>query len=123
MSDAWSIDHLIHERTATAAAVTAEMERRDPQLFARYPSNGRTRCTEDTAFHIEHLAAALDVGEDQIFTDYVQWLVNLLSARNIPSDDIAVNFAVLAEVLEERYGAAAAPAARLLRAAAPGRSS
>lgn len=114
-----SLDRLLEERAATAAATTEAMERRDPELFARYPANGRVRCTEDTAFHIEHLAAALDVGDDTIFSDYVAWLVNLLSARNIPTGDVAANFEVLADVLLDRYGEAMGPAASLLRRAMP----
>lgn len=119
MIDAGWLDRLIDERGATALATTEEMERRDPELFDRYPRDGRARCTEDTAFHIEHLAAALEVGDQGIFNDYVKWLVNLLTARDIPTDDIKVNFEVLADVLLERYGDPMNPAASLLRDSIP----
>jgi hypothetical protein len=37
------------------------MEAAHPSLFLRYGSEGKRRCTEDTIYHVLHLAAALEV--------------------------------------------------------------
>ena len=107
------------DKLALATETTEQMEQRHPDLFARYGDKGRTRCAEDTAFHVEHLAAALDVGEDGAFRDYVGWLVGLLEARNVPAGDVILNLDCLASVIESRYGSDASDAVSLLRDATP----
>jgi hypothetical protein len=108
---------------ALAADATARMEARRPDLFDRYRerSLGRGRdpaewCREDTAFHVRHLAAALDVDAVDEFRDYRRWLVGLLAGRGIPEEDVDVNFAALGDVLSARLGAEAAPALAMLSA-------
>lgn len=113
------VDALIRDRESLAIETTALMEKEHPDLFARYGPVGRIRCTEDTAFHVEHLAAALDIEDRQAFADYVRWLLGLLAARSVPADDVALNFRCLAAVVEARYGDAADPAIRLLSAPLP----
>lgn len=113
------VKRLESEKQDLATETTAQMELRYPELFARYGDKGRVRCTEDTGFHVEHLAAALDVGDDGAFRDYVGWLVALLEARNVPAGDVALNFECLASVIESRYGSDASDAAALLRESSP----
>ena len=107
---------LLADKALLATATTQRMKEADPDLFARYPADGETRCIEDTGFHVEHLAAAVDVQEPKVFSDYVDWLTGMLNARGIPTDDIVANFECLAALLQERYGSDAEPAVSLLDA-------
>jgi hypothetical protein len=97
-----------------AEAVVQEMQAAHPRLFSRYGAEGPRRCADDTRFHLEHLAAALDIDDPAEFGAYRRWLGVVLGARGIPETDIDANFAAIASVLAERYGEAADAAVRLL---------
>jgi hypothetical protein len=106
---------------ALAAEVTQRMETERPELFQRYRnrSTGEARdpaewCKEDTAYHLRHLAAALDTEDREEFQEYRSWLVQLLAVRGIPEEDIDANFEAIAEALTERLGDEASPAISLL---------
>jgi hypothetical protein len=106
-----------------AVEVTDRMEEEQPELFARYRvrSLGRGRdpldwCKEDTAFHLRHLAAALESDDLNEFQEYRSWLIGLLSARGIPPSDVEANFDAMADTLNTRLGNEARPAIAMLRA-------
>ena len=102
-----------------AGAVVQNMQAAHPRLFARYGAEGQRRCAEDTRFHLEHLAAALDIDDPDEFLAYRRWLGVVLGARGIPETDIDSNFGSIASVLVERYGEAADIAVRLLLPLSP----
>jgi hypothetical protein len=106
-----------------AIEVTDRMQQEQPELFARYRvrSLGRGRdplewCKEDTAFHLRHLAAALESDDLNEFQEYRSWLIGLLSARGIPPSDVEANFDAMADTLNTRLGNEASPAIAMLRA-------
>jgi hypothetical protein len=107
---------------ALADEITRRMEQERPELFRRYRDRSRGGrdaaewCKEDTAYHLRHLAAALDSGDPDEFRGYRAWLVHLLTSRGIPEEDIDVNFSAIADVLSERVGDEAAPAVDMLAA-------
>jgi hypothetical protein len=104
-----------------AAEITERMEEERPELFERYRARslGKGRdpaewCKEDTAFHLRHLAAALDSDDPSEFLEYRSWLVQLLGARGIPREDIDANFDAMADALNSRLGNEAGPAISML---------
>ena len=115
-------DYLEVNVDALATEVTRQMEDERPELFRRYRdrSGGSGKdpaewCREDTAFHLRHLAAALDSGDSEEFEAYRSWLVGLLGARGIPVDDINANFKAIGDVLTARLGDEGRPAVSVLR--------
>jgi hypothetical protein len=90
------------------------MEAAHPSLFLRYGAEGKRRCTEDTIYHVLHLAAALEVHDPGEFRRYRAWLAELLIPRGIPQEDIDLNLRVLSEELRTKYGAAAEEACAFL---------
>ncbi|MEA2587433.1 MAG: phycocyanin beta chain [Actinomycetota bacterium] len=84
-----------------AEAVVQSMQAAHPRMFSRYGAEGHRRCTEDTRFHLEHLAAALDIDDPGEFLAYRRWLSVVLGARGIPEADIDSNFAAIASVLAD----------------------
>ena len=111
---------MLRDASLLAQQVIERMERTDPHIFRKYRvrrtgRDAREWCAEDTTHHLEHLAAALSVGDADEFSEYRSWLVRMLGARNIPEQDIDLNFHALADVLGERYGAEARDAISLLR--------
>jgi hypothetical protein len=114
VTDTRLVEQIERDSGQSAAVVTEKMERRAPALFARFPDTGRARCLEDTRFHLEHLAAALDLDDPDLFADYRAWLVGLLAVRGIGTEDVELNFAIIGETLTARYGEGAAAAVSLL---------
>jgi hypothetical protein len=101
-----------------ASLVTDRMVELRPDLFDAYRRNLRNPsktpeewCTEDTVHHLGFLSAAL-ASSAEVFVEYREWLVRVLTARGIPMEDIDMNFAVIAMVLEERYGSEEAQEAK-----------
>jgi hypothetical protein len=104
-----------------AAEITERMEEERPELFERYRARslGKGRdpaewCKEDTAFHLRHLAAALDSNDPTEFLEYRSWLVRMLGARGIAEEDIDANFDAMADALTARLGEGAGPAVSML---------
>lgn len=77
---------------------------REPNMYARYSEAAPARTREDVAFHIQFLVGALTAGDPEIFADYYDWLLGILLPRGVIQEDIDLNFACMAEVLEESYG-------------------
>ena len=102
-----------------AEAVVEAMDAARPDMLARYGASARRRCVEDTRFHLEHLAAALEVGDPGEFLAYRRWLGVVLAARGIPEEDVDANLAAIASVLAERYGESAGAVAAFLAPVLP----
>ena len=115
------VEYLESNVEVLAAEVTERMQDERPELFRRYRdrSFGKGRdpaewCKDDTAFHLRHLAAALDSDDPNEFLEYRSWLVQLLGARGIPAEDIDANFDAMADALTSRLGNEADPAISML---------
>lgn len=57
--------------------------------------------TEELGHIVDFLAAALYVGEDQIFTDFVDWTAQVLAARDVPADALATGLRLVGEPLHD----------------------
>lgn len=100
---------------ADLAATTVEREFGiRPEFWARFGPNGRTRCLEDTSFHVTFLVASLTMGLPSIFSDYVGWLVPMLEARGVGRDDVIENFRVLRDLVRESFASDEADAVSVL---------
>jgi hypothetical protein len=111
-------DDLNDHADVIASLVTERMVRLRPDVFDAYRRNLRNPsktpeewCTEDTVHHLGFLNAAL-TSSAEVFIEYRDWLVRVLTARGIPTEDIDLNFSAIAMVLEERYGSEEAQEAR-----------
>jgi hypothetical protein len=114
----WLVEDLDEHADVVASLVTKRMARLRPDLFDTYRQNLRNPsktpeewCTEDTVHHLGFLSAAL-TSSAEVFIEYREWLVRVLTARGIPMEDIDVNFSAIAMVLEERYGSEEAQEAK-----------
>lgn len=73
-----------------------------PEFDTRFGQSGRQRCLDDTIFHLSFLAAALDAGDESLFTQYATWANAMLQARGLRTEDLIENFAALVDVISER---------------------
>lgn len=101
-----------------ARDVTEQHAQLQPELFLRYGPIGKFRCREDARFHLERLAAAVELSTPPLFIEYIAWAKIVLTTRGIPAADLAQNLRILEEVLQQRVtGKTGAAASAILRAA------
>jgi MerR family transcriptional regulator, light-induced transcriptional regulator len=91
---------LEERRRPLAEALTERHYELHPDLVRRYGERGRSKCLKDAEYHLSYLADAVASASPALFTDYVGWARVMLSARGIPTDDLADNLATLAETLQ-----------------------
>jgi MerR family transcriptional regulator, light-induced transcriptional regulator len=86
-------------------SVTERLYAAHGAAYAQSGSRGRDLCREDLAFHIEFLRPVLEFGLLQPMMDYLSWLGNVLAARAIPVEHLAVSLDLLGEFFVERMDA------------------
>ena len=101
-------------RPKLAEAVVAEQYRRQPDLIARYGADGdhvRRVCVRDVGYHIDALAASVDLGDPARFAAYVAWARDTMAAHGVPPSDLVTSLEVLRDVAAAHLPPAAAEAA------------
>ena len=89
------------------ATVTMEQQMlRQPHLQRQYQSREQRLYLQDTAYHLQYLAEAVEHDEPQLFLQYIDWARVLLENLGVPAADLAVNLQCLAAVLEGKLPAA-----------------
>lgn len=79
---------LMRDRETLAQEVTAALYAESPDLLERHGERGRGKCLQDMGYNIEHLIPAVDLADGAMFARYVEWLDNLLRARNVATRDV-----------------------------------
>ena len=94
--------HAIRVKSAKLVeAIVAEQYRMQPDLADRYGDRGRWYCTRDVGYHVDALAASVEVGASTGFVEYVRWTMGVLAAYGIPESDMIVTLqAMRSAVLE-----------------------
>ncbi|MGV9557765.1 cobalamin B12-binding domain-containing protein [Streptomyces sp. NPDC003522] len=106
-----AIDDLPHlgdqEYTMVAGASTRlvreifhSLEQRFPPMRA-YTEAQRERTAEDLAHIVDFLTAALYVDAPEIFTDFLTWTADLLTARGVPARSLVPGLDLLEEQLRD----------------------
>lgn len=108
---------LLAEKELLAESVTRSLYDEMPELTTRYGPVGREKCLQDLRFTIEHLIPAVDLGQPEMFASYVQWLDELLRARNVSTREVVRSLELTERVVRERFAADQADTiARCIRA-------
>lgn len=103
LADRFAVAGLLRTLKATvASAVTDSFFADHPDWDVRYGERGRQFCAEDTAFHLEFLAGAIDSDSVEAFEQYVRWCVRMLAARHISREHLARHLQLLHAELERR---------------------
>jgi hypothetical protein len=69
--------------------------------MAGYDERRLARTREDLVFIVRFLAAALLAADQAIFTDFLQWLQNLLVQRGVPPQALIAGLGALRPVVED----------------------
>ncbi|GAA4613332.1 cobalamin B12-binding domain-containing protein [Actinoallomurus liliacearum] len=82
------------------AAVLAALEERFPAM-ATYSERQRQYIAEGVAYSTEFLGAALYLDDSPLFTRFVIWAGDILTARGVPAYSVALALDLLAEQLKD----------------------
>jgi hypothetical protein len=71
-----------------------------PELEERYGERGRHHTAEDNYWHLDYLDSAAHADCPEIFADYTDWLVELLTFRGLDRCHVAGVYGFLSEMLD-----------------------
>ena len=94
---------LLAEKELLAESVTHALYDEMPELTTRYGPVGREKCLQDLRFTIEHLIPAVDLGQPEMFASYVEWLDQLLRARNVSTREVVRSLELIERLVRERF--------------------
>lgn len=94
--------HMMDRATAVAQATFAGLVARFPPM-ADYDSDQLARTHEDLTFNVQFLAAALLTSDSTVFTEYLDWLQNLLAGRGVPATALPAGLSALRPIVEHDY--------------------
>ena len=90
---------LLEEKDRLATSVTKQLYDVHPQWEQRFGEMGRARCMEDTMHHIDYLAEAIRYESQSLFDQYLQWVENVLFARDIDTADLKRSLEILNQAI------------------------
>lgn len=91
---------VVRSRRRLVKETLAELERRFPPM-REYSDAQRERTAEDLAHVVDFLATALYVDAVEVFTEFLGWTADVLSARNVPPHSLVTGLDILADRLHD----------------------
>ncbi|MGB8943064.1 MAG: cobalamin-binding protein, partial [Streptomyces sp.] len=102
------LPHLIDQEYSMVARTRGELVKEVlgelEQLFppmARYTVRQRRHTAEDIAHIVDYLATALYVDDDGLFTRFLDWTADILTARHVPAHSLLLALDVLGRRLSD----------------------
>jgi methylmalonyl-CoA mutase cobalamin-binding domain/chain len=89
-------------RSLIAQKVTDDFLAAHPAWKARYGERAGRFGVEDALYHVDFLAAAIEIGDPNSFGDYLRWTAGLLQGRNIASRFLIETVRQISRELEAR---------------------
>jgi hypothetical protein len=80
-------------------AALADLEDRFPPM-SRFDASQMARTNEDLVYIVRFVAAASLVGDSDLFTVFLDWLVELLEARGVPAVAVVASLEALHPLVE-----------------------
>ncbi|GAA4607884.1 cobalamin-dependent protein [Actinoallomurus liliacearum] len=90
---------LTHDAHRHVAAVLGALRQRFPAM-AEYDEQQRERTAEDLAHIVDFLSVALYLDDPELFTRFIAWIGDILTARGVPARSVALALAL--DLLAER---------------------
>ncbi|GGY94481.1 cobalamin B12-binding domain-containing protein [Streptomyces nitrosporeus] len=92
--------HVARDRARLVREVLPRLEKRFPAMAA-YTEEQRERTAEDVAHLLDHLAVALYVDDDELFSTFVTWTAGILTARHVPAVSLDPTLDILTAELSD----------------------
>jgi hypothetical protein len=86
---------------AIAEKVTESYYEVDVKAMEKWGEQGRKRTLEDTVFTLQHLSSAVFANDVNLFLDYLNWLVVVLTSRRVNIDVIILHTQILIDTLDK----------------------
>ncbi len=93
---------LVSRRTAQVMHERTRCTSRFPDHDARYGARGRAFCAHDNAYLVAWLVDSLELAGLDSFGTNVEWLRDLLAARDFPMNGFWRNLELVGEAVAER---------------------
>jgi len=87
-----------------AEAVTERFFGERAERIEKYGERGRDKTRQDMRYNVEHLVPAVEMADERMFMNYVEWLDELLRAHNVPTTDLLRCLELLRGEVVARYG-------------------
>ncbi|MER7495022.1 cobalamin-binding protein [Streptomyces pharetrae] len=85
----------VRSRGSLVRRTLADLEHRFPAMRG-YSDEQRERTAEDVAHIVDFLATALYVNDSEVFTSFLAWTADILTARRVPADSLVTALDILA---------------------------
>ncbi len=82
-----------------AEVITEELLRKNPQWLEQFGEAARKSGIEDTAYHLQFLASAVEAGAPEAFAEYARWTTRVLASRDIAPEMLAESLLEIPESL------------------------
>jgi len=69
----------------------------------RYGEKERERLYEDVIFHLNYLIEAVRLESEELFNHYLEWVWNMIKARDIPIDELISNLGFIQQIISEEF--------------------
>jgi Phycobilisome protein len=96
---------LLEQKEVIARSVTGLLYAEMPWLVDKYGERGRLKCLQDMRYNLEYLAPAVELEDAELFVRYARWVDGVLSARGIPTGELARSFELMANDVRARLRA------------------
>lgn len=93
-------DELIARTSELAQGAADRYLQQHPEMLTRFPT-AHERCIEDGRFHLQHLAAALAMGRQELFDEYLAWATELLEGLGIDRAELDGYLRTLLGVIDD----------------------
>ena len=98
LASEWLVDNI----GELSAAIVARTFASHPKIKKAYRDRRRSKCEEDTMYHLHFLSGALAVNSERVFVDYVGWAKIVLCSRGIPVTDLASTLDAMGQVVRRK---------------------
>ncbi len=93
-------DFIVDRQEDLARKIVEQQWKLRPALESLYGQKEKARCQEDARSHLRYLSESIGAGEPALFVHYATWAKTMLSARNIPVEDLVLSLEAIMDVLD-----------------------
>lgn len=87
-------------KSTHAVEITEELLRRNPTWLERFGEDARVKGIQDSAYHIDFLASAIQTGAPNAFSEYARWATRVLASRGMEPRLISESLRAIPDSLE-----------------------
>ena len=98
-------DRLRSMKDRLSSTTTDVFFKEHPEWGAKFGDRGRRLCSEDSGYHLDFLAAAIETDNLSAFNHYINWAKRMLGARGIGADHLREHLDILYYRLKEHLDA------------------